>query len=727
MNKRIILVFCALFIFIYGISFSQETVKSVTAVRTTSPKIDGIFNDSEWLHGGKAAGFIQMNPVEGASSTENTETYFLYDDENLYVGVKCYVTEPGKIVRELTGRDNQGSSGWLEIHLDTFHDHRNAYLFVTTPGGAKCDGKYSKDGGNEDWSWDGVWWVETNVTDYGWIAEYKIPFSTLKFPKKDVHTWGLNILRWISNKNEWTSWQQCKRNDGIKMSKDGHLEGLKSIKPGMNLEILPYLTSRGQKDRISAFKAENNNGVTGIDMKYGITTNLTATLTVNPDFAQIEADQDLINLTRYPLYLSEKRPFFTEGASNFQTAGSGHHGGLFYSRRINEPVYGLKVEGKIGNWDVGVLHALNDNDAGLQNKIENKELPEGTKTDAFYNIIRMSRDVFSRSQVGFISMSKEYSGGYNRIFGLDGNIRFKNYYTFSYEAVKSFTKDHKDKNHSVNMSFYRQADFFRFSASYNEQAPNFRGNDAGFYSYNNYRTAAFSFDICPRLEKIGIRQLSFSNRVYGENFWSNKFFDKEKLSRELGFNISYQFMNYWGGCIDKTIGKTYDRFDNVLYPLDSYHICFHSNMSKPVLISFSHNQGKYRTGYSWSYYNSARVRASDRLNIEFSYNRSLAKLINTETQNLDHHKYEVWRSKISYHFNRDLNARVIFQYSGMEKRLDTYYLIAYNFRPKSFLYIAYTERFDETAFFDRAGIEKFPRFSSSNKILQLKLSYLFLR
>ena len=706
---------------------SQENVKSVTAVRTGTPVIDGIFNDQEWVNGGKAEGFVQMNPVEGEPSTEKTEVYFLYDDENLYVGVKCFAKEPDKIVKQITGRDNQGSSDWFEIHLDTFHDHRNAYLFVTTPGGAKCDGKYSKDGDNEDWSWDGVWWVKTNVTDYGWIAEYKIPFSTLKFPKKEKHMWGLNILRWISNKNEWTSWQQCKRNDGIKMSKDGHLEGLERIKPGMNLEILPYLTSRGQKDRIKPFKLENNNGITGIDMKYGITTNLTATLTINPDFAQIEADEDLINLTRYPLYLPEKRPFFTEGASNFQTAGSGHNSGLFYSRRINEPVYGLKVEGKIGNWHVGVLHTLNDNDKGIQNKIENEELPQDSKTDAFYNVIRVSRDVFSRSQVGFIAIDKEYSGGYNRIFGFDGNLRFKNFYTFSYEAVKSLTNDYNDKNHSVNMSFSRNADFFSFSTSYNEQAPNFMGNDAGFYSYNNYRRAFLGFNICPRIEKIGIRQLFFINELSGENFWSNKFFDKEKLTREMYNHLSITFMNYWGVHVYKSVGKAYDRFDNVLYPTDGYHMCFHSNTSKPVLISFSHNQGKYRTGYSWSYYNSARIRASGRVNIELSYRRSLAKLVNTETQNLDHHKYEVWRSKLNYCFNTDLNTRVIFQYSGMEKRLDTYYLLAYNFRPKSFLYIAYTERFDETSFIDNAGIERFPKFSSSNKILQIKLSYLFLR
>ncbi|MFC1724326.1 DUF5916 domain-containing protein [candidate division KSB1 bacterium] len=726
MNRRIILVFCVLSIFIYGISFPQENVKSVTAVRTGTPEIDGLFNDYEWVKGGKAEGFVQMEPVEGEPSTERTEAYFLYDDENLYVGIKCYAKEPDKIVKQITGRDNQGSADWLEIHLDTFHDHRNAYLFVTTPGSAKCDGKYSEDGFTEDWSWDGVWWVKTSVTDFGWVAEYKIPFSTLKFPKKENHTWGLNILRWISNKNEWTSWQPCKRDDRIKMSKDGHLEGLAGIKTGMNLELLPYFTSMAQKDRISSLKLKNENGITGFDVNYGLTSNLTAVLTVNPDFAQIEADEDLINLTRYPLYLPEKRPFFTEGSSIFHTAGNFPNSKLFYSRRISEPVYGLKMTGKIGNWNLGVIHSLNDNDFGVKTKIENNEISENTKHQAFYNVIRMRKDVFSRSEVGFITMSKEYSGGYNRIIGFDGTFRFKDNYIFFIEGVKSYSPDVKKDNYSLLTELFYSTDLFSYTIDYLQQASDFIGNELGIYNYNNYRRAQISFGYSPRLEKIGIRQLNISNSIMGENFWDNKFFDKEKLSRSWSTFISLTSMNYWRFMFGSNFGKRYDRFDEILYPSDSYQFNITNNHTSRINLSLSHTQGKYRTGYSWSYNSAARLRSTDRLNVEFSYNKSLAKLINPNTEKMDKHFYEVWRTKFHYSFNRDLNARLIFQYSGLEKRLDTYYLIAFNFKPKSFLYIAYTERFDETSYTGIDGSEIFPRFGSSNKILQVKLSNLFM-
>jgi hypothetical protein len=376
---------------------------------------------------------------------------------------------------------------------------------------------------------------------------------------------------------------------------------------------------------------------------------------------------------------------------------------------------------------LGVLHSLNDNDAGIKSKISSGNLEEGTKTKAFYNVLRMSKDVLSRSQVGFIAMSKEFSGGYNRILGLDGNFRFNNYYTFSYEAINSFSNIKNDKSHSINLSFDRQTDFFSFAAIYSEQAPGFLGNEIGFYSYNNFREGTFWFDFRPRLESIGIRQFALMTFVQGENFWSNQFLDYNRLSRSWGNNFYVIWMNYWvinGGW---DTGKSYDRFDETLYPSDSYYIALSNNHNSKVYFNIHHSQRKYRTGYSWSYNNSVYIRPVNRINLELSYDRSLAKLVNPESNDLDHHKYEVWRSKLNYCFNRDLNARLILQYNGMEKRLDTYYLIAYNFRPKSFLYLAYTERFDETAFIDRYGEERIPRFSSSNKIFQLKLSYLFLR
>jgi hypothetical protein len=451
---------------------------------------------------------------------------------------------------------------------------------------------------------------------------------------------------------------------------------------------------------------------------------------VNPDYAQIEADEDQINLSRYPYILREKRPFFLEGAPIFNTAGNAMSDGeyrtaLFYSRRINEPIFGIKSTGKVGSWDVGLIHTLNENDIGIKNKIEDGVLPENHKTQAFYNILRMSHDVFERSQIGLIAMSKEYNGGYNRLFGVDGRLKFKKNYNISYELVKSYTHQYKGANHSANLYLSHYSDFFKFSFWLQEQAPNFMGNEIGFYDYNNFRNLGGWMQIAPRFEKYGIRRMGNNLNFWGENFQTKNFFEKSTLTKYWNYNFWVQTMNYWMFGAGRGDGEYWDRFDDVFYPRRQYWIWMRNNWSSPVNFSFQHRQGKYRTGYSWSYYTSLRIRPSGRFNLELNQNRSLAKLINEDTGILENNYYQIWRSKFYYHFNRNLNARLIFQFNGMENRLDTYYLIAYNFKPGSFFYIAYTERFDSDLYTNSEGFQINPKFGSSNKFLQVKFSYMF--
>ena len=241
------------------LGFAQENVKSVIAVRTSTPEIDGVFYEEEWIPGGKAVDFIQVEPREGEVCTEKTEAYFLYDDKYIYIGIRCYDSEPGKIVRAIGRRDKIDETDYVSIYLDTFHDHRNSYQFGVNPAGTEDDGRFYNDNMYDN-TWDGVWWVETNITDFGWIAEFKIPFSTLKFEEKDIQSWGLNLRRAIARKNEIAFWQGVKREDFGKVSLYGHLENLQGIKPGINLEVLPYISNRIQKDRVNSLGFRNDNG-----------------------------------------------------------------------------------------------------------------------------------------------------------------------------------------------------------------------------------------------------------------------------------------------------------------------------------------------------------------------------------------------------------------------------------------------------------------------------------
>ena len=556
-------------------------------------------------------------------------------------------------------------------------------------------------------------------------AEYKIPFATLKFQEGDDLTWGININRFIRRNNETCYWQPLSRDDEFKVSKSGHLHGLKSISSGHDLEILPYFTDRITKARLKQFRTANENGFTGFDIKYGIKRNLNMVFTINPDFAQIEADEDQINLTRYPLYLPEKRPFFTEGASIFITAGNNETKRLFYSRRINEPVYGLKLNGKIGEWNIGVFHAMNNNDKGIENEINNGNLPSDIKKRAFYSVFRVSRDILKRSQIGLIALNKDFSGNYNRIIGIDCFLKFKNNYNLSLEGVRSFNNISENNGYSLTTLFFRRSDFFSFSNRYEERNADFNGNDIGFYNYNDLRLISGYIQFSPRYEDIGIRQMFFRFSYNFENYLHQGFFRKAELSRIIGFNVRLRSMDYWTLGSSISLGKEYDRYDHVLYPVDNYSIFLSNYENLPINFEAEYNQGKYRTGYSWNNNVALNIRATDKIKFEFSYAYSKIKLLNQTKTGYAFTIYKILRTKINYRINSNLNYRLIFQYNGNDKKLNTYFLLAYNFRPKSYLFLVYNEEMNKIPSYQNGEIE-FSKFKSAFRLFQIKFSYLFL-
>jgi len=703
--------------------FPQHDLKTVEAVKTTSPTIDGIFNDDEWSNGGVASDFIQRDPDDGKPMTQKTEAYFLYDENNLYVGIKLYDSEPEKIMSGFAGYDDYGTADYVGLMLDTFHDHENGYFFALTASGNKVDGIYF-DNYKESDEWDGIWYGEAGRTNFGWCAEFKIPFALLKF-EQSVNQWGLNIYRNINRNLEYGYWQYQSREINFRVSQFGHLTGLKNINSGLNLEVTPYATSRLVKDRVENFRINNRNGITGVDVKYGITSNLNAILTINPDFAQIEADEDQINLDRYPLYLSEKRPFFTEGSSIFNIAGDNAAGQLFYSRRINEPVYGLKATGKIGSWDIGILHAMNDNDYGITSGIEKGEIDSTQKPTAYYNILRLSHDVFGNSKIGIVGLSKEYNNNYNRIIGIDGTFRFAGTNTLVVGAQKSFTNNFKEKNHSFTAVLFKLGDFFSYVLRYDEKAPNFIGNDLGYYEYNDKRYLGGWVQFAPRFEKYGIRMIKSKSYYIFENFWESKFFDYSTLSRFFLSRLTIQTMNYWEAEVECILGNAFDRFDTKLYNENWWEFSLRNNSQSDVSFELTHNQGKYFGGYSWSYLGNIEIRPTDKVRLLFDYSRSLVKLPDEETGLTDLTTYEIMRSKLYYHFNRDLNVRLILQYNKHYQRLDASFLIAYRFLPGCAFYLAYNEMYDSKSYTNKMDQIINPTFSAASKILQLKFSYLF--
>ncbi len=399
-------------------------------------ELDGRMDDAAWAQAPVATGFVQFQPDEGAPASERTEARVLYGDEALYVFMRAFDSEPDSIVGQVTRRDQMSYSDALGVVVDSYFDRRTAFHFAVNPAGVKYD-IYRYDDTQEDVGWDAVWDVATARDAQGWSAEFRIPYSQLRFRDADVQTWGINFVRDVARRGESSMWAPVSKGDGAMVSLFGELQGLVEIDSPQRLEVLPYSVARLQRgpgDPADPFFQRNQgSGAVGADIKYGLTGDLTLDVTINPDFGQVEADPAQVNLSAFETFLPERRPFFLEGSSifNFGIAlgdGDGASESLFYSRRVGRAPQGAgrvagawsdaddqttilgawKLSGKTaGGWSIGVLHALTQEevadvipraspgpDAGYTVPVE-----PGTQ----YGVLRVQKDFREgRSAVGVI-------------------------------------------------------------------------------------------------------------------------------------------------------------------------------------------------------------------------------------------------------------------------------------------------------------------------------------
>ncbi|MFN2398004.1 MAG: DUF5916 domain-containing protein [Gemmatimonadaceae bacterium] len=316
---------------------------TATAVQTTrAPRIDGRLDEGAWVAAPAVTTFWQANPKEGAPAGERTEVRILYDDDAVYVGARLYERDARRIRTALTRRDADSPSDLFTVALDTYHDHQTAMVFSVNPLGVRSDRLTSADQQFGDDSWDPVWEAAALVDSLGWTAELRIPLSQLRFPPRGEQTWGVNFFRYRPNANESDAFVLVRQNEKGFASRFAHLVGIRGVPSPKRLELLPYARSQLESRRATpgdpffdGVAVEHN---AGIDLKYGVTSNLTLDATVNPDFGQVEADPAQLNLTVFETFFEERRPFFVEGAQIFAFGRSGglslSPGEVFYSRRV---------------------------------------------------------------------------------------------------------------------------------------------------------------------------------------------------------------------------------------------------------------------------------------------------------------------------------------------------------------------------------------------------------
>ncbi len=476
-----------------------------------APTIDGVMDEETWNTVQWEGDFIQRRPSEGEAPSQQTKFKIMYDDKYIYVGIRCYDTEPDKIVKRLSRRD--GFEGdWVSITFDSYRDLNTAFSFNVTAAGVKGEEFVSGDGNNWDWSWNPIWYTQSTIDEEGWMAEMKIPFTQLRFNNSEEQIWGLQLSRKFFRNEERSTWQRIPLDAGGYVSLFGELHGLKNIKPKRQVEIQPYVVAS-----VETYKKEDGNpykdGVdptfnAGIDGKIGVTNDLTLDFTINPDFGQVEADPAAITLDAFQIFFNEQRPFFVENKNIFDYPLSRSIAGntfwsdnIFYSRRIggspshypgiengeyikqptNTTILGAaKFSGKTKEgWSIGILESLTSKEyAKIDHEgDERKEIVEPLTN---YFVSRISKDLNERNtNVGviFTATNRKLEGDLDFLHksaysgGVDFTHRWKerSWYVAG-NTVLSHVKGSKDAilntQHSIGHLFQRvDADYLEVDTS----------------------------------------------------------------------------------------------------------------------------------------------------------------------------------------------------------------------------------------------------------------------
>jgi hypothetical protein len=390
---------------------------------TSKIVIDGVLDEEGWLTAGKADNFTERSPGDNTEPEVQTETFITYDDEKLYVAFRCH-DDPAAVRATMCQRDQFHGDDAVGLLIDTYGDASWAYDLMVNPYGVQKDYLWSNVGGG-DRGFDLVWESAARLTDFGYQVEMAVPFSSLRFPNKDIQSWRVDFYRNRPRESFMQySWAAYDRNEQCWPCQWGTLNGMTDVRPGKGLEILPTLVGHqaGQLNDYSDPNPSFENGKAKSELslggKYSISSALTLEGAYNPDFSQIEADAAQIDVnSTIALFYPERRPFFQEGSDIFRTIFNS-----FYTRTVNDPQFAVKFTGRMNRTNIGFLTALDENTPYII-PLEERSVLINTG-ESYVNILRASRTLAEDTHLGFIVTDRRFENdGYGTVFGLDGNIR----------------------------------------------------------------------------------------------------------------------------------------------------------------------------------------------------------------------------------------------------------------------------------------------------------------
>jgi hypothetical protein len=665
------------------------------------PKIDGKLDDPFWETGAVLENFTQFEPLEGSEPTERTVAYMGYDANNLYIAVRCYDSNPKAVRACLTQRDKVYGDDEVTIFLDTFNDKKRAFAFLVNPCGVQSDGIYVESSGGRrgrgrggggggpdriDKTWDTYFTTDANMDDEGYTVEIAIPFKSLRFPHSQQQLWGMQIKRNIRRKNEEIYWYPRSRDINGFLIQAGTIQIDGSLNKGKNFEVMPVVTGLKEQSQKADPQA-------GLNLKYGITSDLTADATVNPDFSQVEADMPQIDVNqRYALYYPEKRPFFLEGKDFFDTPLE-----LIYTRNIVDPGWGIKLTGKMGKTTMGFLSTYDLNPTGIKNPGDDEDDDEEEEEDitqrGLVTVFRLKRDLFSESYIGFIFADKEIGQSwdtittdYNRVGGVDGHFKFWDNYRFSFQVVGSQTKVEDYKSELVpaaKFNFSARGRHLSFSADYSHIPDDFEAS-SGFFRRKDVKSfnSRLSYAFLPMNDLIvDIRPSLQYRRIY----------DFDNVLTDEEYQLSF-FMSGWRGTfISAGLSRNFERYEGVNFWRNNFRTWIRSEPLSWLTggINFSLGESIYYgddpyLGYKYSY--GFNLTFKPITNLRLFYNVRNDTFYKSRGGELEY-KVNIFTQRISYQITRYLSLRLITDYNDYNKEIYNSILLSYQLNPGSVFYV----------------------------------------
>ena len=739
-----------------SLNFSPKVI--ISKIPNDKIKIDGELKEEEWNSAVKINNFYEFEPGDNTKPAVNTDVLMCYDEDNIYFGFICYEDNINKIRKTLTHRDATYDDDYAGVIIDTYGEGKQAYELFVNPYGIQGDLMWTTPN-NEDISYDAIWYSDAKIEKDSWIAEIAVPFKSIRFPKKDVQEWKIHVFRNRPRENrQQISWAAISRDAPTIFTYSGTLKGIANVKSGKNLEILPSLVG-SQSGNISDYSNANSEfingkikGEFGLNIKYGISSTLTADFTYNPDFSQVEADAGIINVNNsYAYFYTEKRPFFIEGANIFNTPFD-----VVYTRTINNPLSALKLSGKIGKTDIGYLVAYDRKTPFIIPFEENSDFLN-TDRRSLSNILRIKQTIKDETFIGLVLTDREVNkpgndflnvDGYNRVFGLDGNFKLGDNYFLDFQVLHYASKEITDTGYvnpgtfdnnkytkaldgesfsgfGTHLRLLRSAKHLNFELSYDDASPVAR-RDNGFITNNNYRTLSlwdsymfyFETDFLKRVEPktFGIIRHTYDGRLK-ELFFEPEiqFTFKHQLYASVGV---FLFNNEeFGGIYHKNVRR-------VFFDIDANTFSFLKGGFSATVGKYIIRFGEPSVGYGEEIEGWLTIVPVENLTItaEYSY-FELAKSRGGEKLFAGY----IFRNTLNYQIIKNLSLRIITEYASSDKYFYVNPLLSYRPNPFTIFYFGFTHQYNNLELLpsDPNYSQNTSKYTLTNRQFFLKFQYLF--